>query len=62
LATAIQNGEVAVEEVTGLDTDRIKMLRQAIEQHAEDGRLKSVFEALQGEYDYNVLRCVKASM
>ncbi|MFO7602277.1 MAG: DNA helicase RecQ [Gammaproteobacteria bacterium] len=62
LATAIQNGEVTVEEVTGLDATRIKMLRHAIEQHAENGRLKSVFEALQGEYDYNVLRCVKASM
>ena len=40
----------------------IKMLSDAIEQHEEAGRLKNVFDALGGEYDYNILRCVKASL
>lgn len=62
LARAIQNGDVELKEVTGLDDKNIDMLRNAIEQHEEEGRLKPVFEALEGEYDYNILRCIKASM
>ncbi len=62
LAKAIQTGEAKLQEVTGLNEKDINMLRNAIEQHEEEGRLKPVFEALGEEYDYNILRCVKASM
>jgi ATP-dependent DNA helicase RecQ len=62
LATAIQNGEASLQDVTGLTDGVIKMLSDAIEQHEEAGRLKNVFDALGGEYDYNILRCVKASL
>ena len=62
LAGAIQNGEAELKEVTSLDEGKIKMLTDAIEQYEEEGRLKPVFEALDGEYDYNILRCVKAAM
>lgn len=62
LAKAIQTGDAKLEEVTGLNEKNINLLRNAIEQHEEEGRLKPVFEALGEEYDYNILRCVKASM
>ncbi len=62
LARAIQNGDVTLQDVTGLDEKVITTLCNAIEQYEEEGRLKPVFEALAEEYDYNILRCVKASM
>ena len=62
LAKAIQEGDVTLQDVTGLDEKTINLLCNAIEQHSEEGRLKTVFEALDEVYDYNILRCVKASM
>lgn len=62
LARAIQNGDAELEDVTGLDESSIKLLRNAIAQYAAEGRLRPVFDALEGEYDYNILRCVKAAM
>ena len=62
LAKAIQEGDATLQDVTGLDEKTLNLLRNAIEQHSEEGRLKNVFEALDETYDYNVLRCVKASM
>jgi len=62
LAKAIQTGDVELQEVTGLDEKVITTLRNAIEQYEEEGRLKPVYEALGEEYDYNILRCVKAAM
>ena len=62
LARAIQNGEANLQDVIGLEENVINMLRNAIEQHEEAGRLKPVFDALGGQYDYNILRCIKATM
>ena len=62
LAKAIQSGDIKLQDVTGLDEKTITLLRNAIEQYEEEGRLKPVFDALNGEYDYNILRCVKAAM
>jgi ATP-dependent DNA helicase RecQ len=62
LAKAIEHGEADVKEVTGLDEEAIKAIRFAFEHSEDQARLKPVFDALGGEYDYAVLRCVKASM
>ena len=62
LARAIRNSEVELIEVTGLTDKTISILTDAIEQFEVEGRLKPVFDALGGEYDYNILRCVKAAM
>lgn len=62
LATAIQNGDAELPDVTGLDARTIDVIRNAIEQYEEESKLKPVYEALDGEYDYNILRCVKAAM
>ncbi|MDH5777189.1 MAG: DNA helicase RecQ [Gammaproteobacteria bacterium] len=62
LASAIQKGDAELQDVTGLEESTLITLRNAIDQYAEEGRLKPVYEALGEEYDYNILRCVKASM
>jgi ATP-dependent DNA helicase RecQ len=62
LAQAIAAGEAELTEVVGLDEPALKAIRFAFEQNEEGNRIKPVFEALGGEYSYDVLRCVKADM
>jgi len=62
LAQAIAAGEAELNEVVGLDEPALKAIRFAFEQNAEGNRIKPVFEALGGEYSYEVLRCVKADL
>ncbi len=62
LAVAIEQGELELEDVIKLDEQAEKAIRFAIEQHGAEGKLKPVFDALGGEYDYGVLRCVQASL
>jgi ATP-dependent DNA helicase RecQ len=64
LAEAIEVGLLAVREVLGLDAaDYIEIVRM-IESFDEDekGRLKPVYDAFDGYYNYGVLRCVRASL
>lgn len=62
MAKAISRGLVHVNDVLGMTENEVIYLQDAIIEHAEDDRLKPVFEALGGEVDYGVLFCVKASM
>ncbi|ALP52844.1 ATP-dependent DNA helicase RecQ [Candidatus Tenderia electrophaga] len=61
LAKAIESGEIELQDAVALDDETFKAIRFAFEQH-EDGKLKPVFEALEGEVDYGVLRCVQAAL
>jgi len=61
LAKAIAEGEAELTEVVGLDDGALRAIRFAFEQN-EGNRIKPVFEALGGEYSYELLRCVKADM
>jgi len=61
LAKAIGQGEIELEDVLNLDEKELKAIQFAFEQQ-EDGKLKPVFEALDGSYDYGVLQCVRASL
>ena len=62
LAQAIAAGEAELSEVVALDEQALKSIRFAFEQNEEGRRIKPVFDALGGEYSYEVLRCVKADM
>ncbi len=64
LATAIQNGQAQLGEVTNLNENEIKAIEEQILNLPEEQKntLKPVFEALDGLYDYGILRCVKAAM
>ncbi len=61
LAKAIEQGEVKLSSVIDLDDKELKAIRFAFEQN-DDNKLKPVHEALEGEYDYGVLQCVRAAL
>jgi len=61
LSLGIEAGKVKLADAVRLEEDEIKVIRFAFEQN-DDGKLKSVYEALEGEYDYGVLGCVRASL
>jgi ATP-dependent DNA helicase RecQ len=63
LARCIEEGELRLEEAIELSDDEIKTIRYAFEQLDSDAgeALKPVYDALNGEYDYGVLRCIRAS-
>ena len=64
LAEAIEVGLLAARDVLGLrDEDYVEIVRM-IESFDEDdkGRLKPVYDAFEGQYNYGVLRCVRAGL
>ena len=63
LARCIEEGEVGLGEVVRLREDELKTIQYAFEQLAPDSpqALKPVYDALNGEYDYGLLRCIRAA-
>jgi len=61
ISQAIEMGELKLTDALALTEDEIKIIQFAFE-NSDDGKLKSVFEELNGEYDYGVLSCVRASL
>ena len=63
LARLIEQGSVALNEVISLPQQEIDTIQNAILELGEQAqRLKPVFEYFDGQFDYETLRCVKASM
>ena len=62
LATAIEACMLTLDDALPLPQEQLDAIRYAFEQFGVDGRLKPVYEALEGEYDYGVLRCVQAAL
>ena len=62
-AALIQEGILTVEEATGLDKSHILEIEFAIKAvpEGQKGKLKPIYDALQGRYDYGILRCVYAA-
>ncbi|MCU7811769.1 MAG: HRDC domain-containing protein, partial [Candidatus Thiodiazotropha sp. (ex Notomyrtea botanica)] len=60
LATAIEQERLSLQETLTLPEEQLNTIRFAFEQYGVDGRLRPVYEALEGEYDYGLLRCVQA--
>ncbi|UYG00396.1 DNA helicase RecQ [Halomonas sp. GD1P12] len=61
LAEAIEGGALMLDQVMTLAPAERERIESAIRQHAGGG-MKAVFEALDGQVDYNVLACVRAAM
>jgi len=61
LAKAIEQGEIELDDAIELNDKQLKAIRFAFEQ-SEDGKLKPIYETLEGEYDYGVLQCIRASL
>nr|WP_226968275.1 helix-turn-helix domain-containing protein [Zhongshania antarctica] len=61
LCQGIASGELNIGDVVTLSDAELKEIQFAFE-HSEDGKIKPVYELLDGEYDYNILKCVKATL
>ena len=62
LARGIERNEVPLGKVVPLQHNQLEAIRFAIEQYDGGKRLKPVFDALEGEFSYEVLRCVRSDM
>ena len=61
LAKAIETSQIKLEDVVALDRKQIQSIQDMLLDIGEAGtRIKPVFEALEGAYDYGVLRCINA--
>lgn len=63
-ADAIELGLLEPMEVLPIDKDEYNDIQAALELHnvLEEGKLKPVYEELDEQYDYGILRCVLAAM
>ncbi len=63
LAKLIQSEDVALTDVVTLQEQELKLIQNTILELGEEAKkLKPIFENLGGEYNYEIIRCVKASM
>ena len=64
LARCIEEGELTLGEVTDLSESELGAIQYAFDQVPPDApmALKPIYEAFQGQYDYGLLRCVRAAM
>ena len=61
LADAIEAGLIEAKEVLQLSDGEHNEIINALEMHLDDDKLKPAFDALEGQYDYGILKCVQAS-
>ncbi|MDF1830669.1 RQC domain-containing protein, partial [Cycloclasticus pugetii] len=64
LADAIEVGLLDVKKVLDLDDSEYQEIVMTIESLEDDskGRIKPIYEALDEEYDYGIIKCVQASL
>jgi ATP-dependent DNA helicase RecQ len=62
LADAIETRGLSLEQAVSLSNEQLKAIHYVFEQFGSEGRLKPVYEALDGAYEYGILRCIQASM
>ena len=63
LASCIEQGELKLQDVINLEQGEINIIHETFLNIADsNNKLKPVFDALDGIYDYNTLRCVQASV
>ena len=62
LASCIEQGELNLDEVIDIDAQDISIIHETL-LSVDDGsrKLKPVYDALDGMFDYNILRCVQAA-
>ncbi|MCK5396178.1 MAG: DNA helicase RecQ, partial [Gammaproteobacteria bacterium] len=63
LASCIEQGEIKLNDVIDLAEQEINIIHETLLSINDDDRkLKPVYDALDGLYDYNTLRCVQAAV
>ena len=61
LADAIEVGLIEAKDVLQLSDGEHNEIINALEMHLDDDKLKPAYDALEGQYDYGILKCVQAS-
>jgi len=61
LQELLAQGEVELEEVVKLSLSELQQIHAAFALLSDDQRLKPVYEALDGRYEYGLLRCIRAA-
>ncbi len=61
LADAIEVGLIEAKDVLQLSDGEHNEIINALEMHLDDDKLKPTYDALEGQYDYGILKCVQAS-
>ena len=61
LADAVEAGLVDAKEVLQLSDGEYNEIINALEMNMDDDRLKPAYDALEGQHDYGILKCVQAS-
>lgn len=63
LSKSIEQGDIELKQVVNLSDADIKTIKNAFSAFScEDKKLKPVYEALDGLYDYHLLQCVRATL
>ncbi|MDH3355042.1 MAG: DNA helicase RecQ, partial [Chromatiales bacterium] len=62
LTKGIESGEVILTDVVTLQENQLEAIRFALEHNDGGKKLKPVFEALEEEFPYEILRCVRADI
>lgn len=63
LASCIEQGELKLDEVLDLSQQEINIIHETLLSiDSNDKKLKPAYDALEGMFDYNVLRCVQAAV
>ena len=64
LSQAIELGQLELRQVIKITEDEIREIEDKVSERPqeEQNTLKPVFEAFEGRYDYEILRCVKANL
>ncbi len=63
LASCIEQGELKLEDVVDLNEQDLTLIHEAF-LSLDDGtkKLKPIYDALEGMFDYGILRCVQAAV
>ncbi|VAW97549.1 ATP-dependent DNA helicase RecQ [hydrothermal vent metagenome] len=63
LAQSIELGHVELQQVVDITEAEVKIIQNAFSTFSDENRkLKPVYDALEGAFDYHLLRCVQASL
>jgi ATP-dependent DNA helicase RecQ len=62
IAIAITEQRTTLSQALPLTQEQIDLITHAFEHYSDEDRLKPVYEALEGLYDYGTLRCVQAAL
>ena len=62
LSQGIEQHILNIDDVISLDPETLELIQNTFQEHKDDEKLSTIFEALDKAYSYGVLRCVRSGM